>query len=115
MKWHYQFTPHDEHDWDANQVPVLADLTVGGRPRKVLMAANRNGFFYVLDRTNGEFLSAKPYVQADLGEGESGRTAGRSRLPDQRPTPKGTLTCPDFTAAPTSCRRRTTRRRGCSS
>ena len=51
LKWHFQFTPHDTHDWDANQVPVLADVTINGRPRKVLIQANRNGFLYVLDRT----------------------------------------------------------------
>src|SRR5688500_3893725 len=62
LRWHYQFTPHDLHDWDSNHVPVLADLTIGGRPRKVVMVANRNGFFYTLDRTNGEMLVAKPYI-----------------------------------------------------
>ena len=62
LRWHYQFTPHDLHDWDSNHVPVLADLTIGGRARKVVMVANRNGFFYTLDRTNGELLVAKPYI-----------------------------------------------------
>ena len=50
LRWHYQFTPHDLHDWDSNHVPVLADLTIDGRARKVVMVANRNGFFYTLDR-----------------------------------------------------------------
>ena len=95
LKWHYQFTPHDVHDWDANQVPVLADLTVGGRQRKVLMAANRNGFFYVLDRTNGEFLFAKPYIKQTRAK-EIGKDGRPVELPDQRPTPKGALTCPDL-------------------
>jgi alcohol dehydrogenase (cytochrome c) len=62
LRWHYQFTPHDTHDWDANHVPVLADLNVRGQARKVVMVANRNGFFYTLDRTNGELLVAKPYI-----------------------------------------------------
>jgi alcohol dehydrogenase (cytochrome c) len=62
LKWHYQFTPHDLHDWDANHVPVLADVTIGGRARKAVMVANRNGFFYALDRTTGELLVAKPYT-----------------------------------------------------
>jgi alcohol dehydrogenase (cytochrome c) len=62
LRWHYQFTPHDLHDWDANHVPVLADLTVRGQARKVVMVANRNGFFYTLERTNGELLVAKPYI-----------------------------------------------------
>jgi alcohol dehydrogenase (cytochrome c) len=56
LKWHYQFTPHDTHDWDATQPMVLVDETWQGRPRKLLMNGNRNGMFYVLDRTNGEFL-----------------------------------------------------------
>jgi alcohol dehydrogenase (cytochrome c) len=62
LRWHFQFTPHDTHDWDSNHVPVLADLTIGGRARKVVMVANRNGFFYTLDRINGEMLVAKPYI-----------------------------------------------------
>jgi alcohol dehydrogenase (cytochrome c) len=61
-KWHFQFTPHDTHDWDANHVPVLADLTIGGARRQVVMVANRNGFFYVLDRTNGRLLVGKPFT-----------------------------------------------------
>ena len=62
LKWHYQFTPHDLHDWDSNHVPVLADITVRGQARKVVMVANRNGFFYTLDRTTGELLVAKPFI-----------------------------------------------------
>src|SRR5207244_144951 len=62
LKWHYQFTPHDTHDWDANHVPVLAELMIGGQQRKVVMVANRNGFFYTLDRTNGKLLVAKPFI-----------------------------------------------------
>jgi len=61
LKWYYQATPHDIHDWDANQVPVLGDLTIGGQPRKVVMLANRNGFFYVLDRVTGTLLLGKPF------------------------------------------------------
>jgi alcohol dehydrogenase (cytochrome c) len=61
LKWYYQFTPHDIHDWDANQVPVLGDLAIGGQPRKVVMVANRNGFFYVLDRMTGALLLGKPF------------------------------------------------------
>jgi alcohol dehydrogenase (cytochrome c) len=62
LRWHYQFTPHDLHDWDSNHVPVLADLTVRGQARKVVMVANRNGFFYTLDRATGELIVAKPYI-----------------------------------------------------
>jgi alcohol dehydrogenase (cytochrome c) len=64
LKWHYQFTPHDTHDWDSTQVPVLADVTMGGQPRKVVMLANRNGFFYSLDRATGKLLLAKPFTKA---------------------------------------------------
>ena len=95
LRWHYQFTPHDVHDWDANQVPVLADLNVGGRDRKVVMVANRNGFFYVLDRTSGEFIFAKPYVKQTWAK-EIGKDGRPVELPDQRPTPTGTMTCPDL-------------------
>jgi alcohol dehydrogenase (cytochrome c) len=62
LRWHYQFTPHDTHDWDSNHVPVLADVTIDGRARKAVMVANRNGFFYTLDRETGEFLVGKPFT-----------------------------------------------------
>ena len=62
MKWHYQFTPHDELDYDSTQVPVLADIEWRGTARKVMLWANRNGIMYVLDRVTGEFLTGKPYV-----------------------------------------------------
>jgi len=74
-KWHYQFTPHDTHDWDSNHVPVLADLTVSGVPRKVVMVANRNGFFYVLDRRDGTLLVGKPFTDTTWAReiGQDGR------------------------------------------
>jgi alcohol dehydrogenase (cytochrome c) len=62
LKWHYQFTPHDIHDWDSTQVPVLGDITFAGQPRKVVMFANRNGFFYVFDRADGKLLVGKPFT-----------------------------------------------------
>ncbi len=89
LKWHYQFTPHDVHDWDSTHVPILADLPIGGQPRKVVMMANRNGFFYTLDRTNGRLIVGKPYRADDVGEGDWRRRpagapprahAGRERL-----------------------------------
>jgi alcohol dehydrogenase (cytochrome c) len=75
LAWHYQYTPHDEMDYDATQVQVLADIEFKGQPRKALMTANRNGVFYVLDRTNGEFLLAKPFVSVNWVDGwdEKGR------------------------------------------
>ena len=62
LRWHYQFTPHDLHDWDSNHVPVLAELVLDGELRKVVMVANRNGFFYMLDRVTGELLVGKPFT-----------------------------------------------------
>ena len=61
LKWTFQFSPHDTHDWDSTHVPVLADLTIAGQPRKVVMVANRNGFFYVFDRATGKLLVGKPF------------------------------------------------------
>ena len=63
LKWYFQFTPHDLYDYDATETPVLVDTTYDGQPRKLLIEANRNGFIYVLDRTNGKFLSAIPFVE----------------------------------------------------
>ncbi len=65
MKWHYQFSPNNPFDYDAVAEMVLAELNVEGKPTKVLMDANRNGFFYVLDRTNGKLLAANPYVKVN--------------------------------------------------
>ncbi len=63
LRWHFQFTPHDEFDFDATQVPVLVDMNWKGTPRKLLMTANRNGYFYALDRVTGEFLLGQPFVK----------------------------------------------------
>jgi len=75
LKWHYQFTPGDEYDWDATQVPVLATIDWKGQPRKVMLWANRNGFAYVLDRTTGQFLLGKNFVKQNwnVGFDEAGR------------------------------------------
>jgi alcohol dehydrogenase (cytochrome c) len=95
LKWHFQFTPHDTHDWDANQVPVLADLTIAGRPRKVVMQANRNGFLYVLDRSTGKFITASAYGNQNWASGIA--PDGKPReLPGHTPTAEGTITCPDW-------------------
>ena len=63
LKWYFQYTPHDVWDWDAVQPEVLIDADWQGQPRKLLLHANRNGFFYVLDRTNGKLLLAQPFVK----------------------------------------------------
>ncbi|HYM22817.1 MAG TPA: PQQ-binding-like beta-propeller repeat protein, partial [Vicinamibacterales bacterium] len=59
-RWHFQFTPHDTHDWDANQIPVLVDAEINGRMRQLVVQANRNAFFYVLDRETGEYILGAP-------------------------------------------------------
>ncbi|HEY1242287.1 MAG TPA: PQQ-binding-like beta-propeller repeat protein [Bryobacteraceae bacterium] len=89
LKWHYQFTPHDEFDWDAVQVPVLAEIEWQGKPRKVILWANRNGFFYVLDRATGKFLLGKAFVKQNwnIGFDEAGRPI---RSPALNPKPLGT-------------------------
>lgn len=93
LKWAYQFTPHDELDYDSTQVPVLADIDWEGRPRKVMLWANRNGLMYVLDRLTGEFLMGKPYVEVNWMSGFT--PEGRPiRVPGMLPSPEGTLIRP---------------------
>ena len=96
LRWHYQFTPHDIHDWDSTHVPILADLTIDGQPRKVVMVANRNGFFYTLDRTTGRVIVAKPFVKTTWAT-EIGRDGRPVLLPGHIPDEKGAATCPDLT------------------
>ncbi len=96
LRWHYQFTPHDVHDWDATEVPVLADLTIAGQPRKVVMFANRNGFYYTLDRTNGGVILAKPFVMTTWAK-EIGRDGRPIVEPGHTPDENGEITCPDIT------------------
>ena len=93
MKWYFQFTPHDVHDWDANEVPVLLDLEMDGKPRKLLLHSNRNGFYYVLDRETGEFLHANPVARVTWASGIDSK--GRPQvLPNTAPTPEGNRQCP---------------------
>jgi alcohol dehydrogenase (cytochrome c) len=80
LAWYFQFSPHDEHDWDAAQTPILADLLIEGVVRKVICWANRNGFYYVLDRVTGEFLTGVPFVEIDWAKGLT--SAGRPILVD---------------------------------
>lgn len=97
LKWYYQFTPHDEHDWDATEILVLADAELGGRPRKLLLQANRNGFYYVLDRETGAFLTAKAFVPQTWNNGfdSAGRPATR---PESSPSRRGTVVSPGAAA-----------------
>ena len=93
LKWYYQFSPHDEFDFDAVQVAVLADMPWKGQPRKVMLWANRNGFFYVLDRSTGQFLLAKPFVEVNWASGfdEKGRPM---RVSGKLPSAEGTVITP---------------------
>jgi alcohol dehydrogenase (cytochrome c) len=94
MKWYFQFTPHDVHDWDAVEIPVLVDADFRGRRRKLLAQANRNGFYYLLDRTNGEFLLGTPFIR-NLNWATGLTAEGRPiRVPGVVPTIQGTKTCP---------------------
>lgn len=98
LKWYFQFTPHDVQDLDSNQVPVLIDGVFEGRPRKLVVVANRNAFFYVLDRESGQFLLGKPYARQTWAEGltETGRPM---RAPNSTPTTAGTELYPDVNGA----------------
>jgi alcohol dehydrogenase (cytochrome c) len=89
LKWHFQFTPNDAYDYDSVQVPVLVDTNWGGAPAKLMLWANRNGFFYVLDRVTGRFLLGKPFVKVNWASGLDER--GR---PIQTPQPPGAPTWP---------------------
>ena len=88
LKWHFQFTPHDVHDWDAVQIPVLVDAEFRGRQRKLMYWGNRNAFFYVLDRETGEYSDGEALHDPNLGrayrrEGPAGEKA------EYQPEPRG--------------------------
>jgi alcohol dehydrogenase (cytochrome c) len=90
LKWHFQFTPHDHEDYDSVQVPVLADANWEGKPRKLMLWGNRNGFFYVLDRETGKFLLGVPFVKVNWAASEL-RSNGR---PIETPVSLGVPTYP---------------------
>jgi alcohol dehydrogenase (cytochrome c) len=93
LKWHFQFTPHDVHDWDANHVPVLAEASIRGKARKVVAVANRNSFYYLLDRATGEFLLGTPFAKQTWAKGLDDR--GRPiLLEDTSPSLAGTMVYP---------------------
>ncbi len=98
LKWHFQFTPHDLFDYDAAETPVLIDDVYEGRPRKLLVEANRNGFLYVLDRSNGEFLSATRFVEK-LNWASRIDAAGRPIVTGVKPSAEGTRICPGLEGA----------------
>lgn len=95
LKWHFQFTPHDTHDWDATQTPVIADIMVRGRPRKVIATANRNGFYYILDRATGEFLHGSEFAKQTWAKGLDDK--GRPIVIEGKdPSAEGTLVWPSL-------------------
>ena len=98
LDWYFQFTPHDVHDWDATQIPVLADIEFDGRARKMMLWPNRNAFFYVLDRQSGDFLRGTPFGRQTWAEriAEDGRPV---RIPNMLPSVEGTLVSPPIEGA----------------
>ena len=99
LKWHFQFTPHDIHDWDSTQVPVLVDLPWQGTMRKLLLFANRNAFYYVLDRATGEYLLGKQYVRQTWAQKELDPRGRPIRMVNTEPTEQGTLVYPNSAGA----------------
>ena len=94
LKWHYQTTPHDLWDWDTTETPLVIDANWQGQPRKLLLQGNRNGFFYVFDRTNGKLLLAKQFLKEltwATGIGPDGKPV---MVAGQEPSEKGTRVCP---------------------
>src|SRR3954466_689189 len=94
LVWGFQVSPHDTHDWDAAEVPVLVDGSFNGQPRKLLLQASRNGYFFVLDRTNGKSLLTKPYAAVNWAKGidSQGRPIPN---PSKEPSKDGVLIAPD--------------------
>ena len=98
LKWYFQFTPHDTHDWDATETPVLVDTMFRGKMRKLMIHADRNAFYYVLDRETGQFLHGKAFSRQTWAKGldDQGHPIVK---PGTDPTPEGTYTCPDANGA----------------
>jgi alcohol dehydrogenase (cytochrome c) len=98
IKWHFQYTPHDTHDWDANQIPVLLDGEFKGQQRKLLALANRNAFYYLIDRETGEYLLGEEYSYQTWAAGidDTGRPIV---LPNTEPTREGNLVWPSLQGA----------------
>jgi alcohol dehydrogenase (cytochrome c) len=98
LKWFFQFTPHDLFDYDGVETPILIDAAYKGKPRKLLVQANRNGYVYVLDRTDGKFLSAAPFVEK-LNWAKGIDAEGTPIRTEVMPTPNGTRVCPGYAGA----------------
>jgi alcohol dehydrogenase (cytochrome c) len=95
LVWYFQFTPHDVHDWDSTQIPVLADSEFNGQQRKLMLWPNRNAFFYVLDRETGEFLLGEPYARQTWAE-RLDATGRPIRIPGTFPTVEGVTVSPSI-------------------
>ena len=98
LRWYFQFSPHDLHDWDATEPLLLVDAVFQGKERKLLLQANRNGFFYVLDRTNGQFLLGKPFVKrltwaTGIGAGGRPQLVEGNNKPTPRAAPRRVPRC----------------------
>ncbi|HKT86900.1 MAG TPA: PQQ-binding-like beta-propeller repeat protein [Candidatus Sulfotelmatobacter sp.] len=98
LKWYFQFTPHDLYDYDATETPVLIDRQENGATRHLMVQADRNGFVYVLDRTNGKFLHASRFVEK-LNWAKEIDASGRPVLSGRIPTAEGTYICPGIEGA----------------
>lgn len=99
LKWHFQFTPHDTMDWDAVEIPVLVDAPYQGQMRKLIAHADRNGFYYLLDRVTGKYLVGTPFIHS-LNWATGLTPEGRPiRIPGIEPTLKGTVVCPSAIGA----------------
>jgi alcohol dehydrogenase (cytochrome c) len=98
LKWYFQFTPHDVHDWDATEVPVLVDADVRGEKRKLVLFANRNAFYYVLDRVTGKFVAGKAYAKQTWASGldDNGRPI---LIPGMSPTLAGNQVWPSVSGS----------------
>lgn len=96
MKWYFQFSPHETHDWDSSEPPILFDAKVNGQPRKLVALANRNAFYYVLDRVTGKFITGVPFAKQTWAKGldKNGRPIEN---PNIQPTPEGNLVYPSLT------------------
>jgi alcohol dehydrogenase (cytochrome c) len=98
LKWHFQYNPHDLYDYDGVQTPVLIDTTFKGQPRKLVVTANRNGFLYILDRTNGKYLFSKQFSPSQnwaRGIDQNGRPISNHLIPDEQ----GVTVCPGYSGA----------------
>ena len=98
LKWYFQFTPHDLYDFDANETPILVDVQENAQTHRLVVQANRNGFFYVLDRTNGKFLHASSFVEK-LNWAKGVDSSGRPLVSGRIPTAEGTYICPGINGA----------------